>query len=68
MELRATFRWAAEGIGLMSLGRNLGIEYLVCLHINASIAIGIIKLRGVRRVRHLEVGWLWIRAAIEEDR
>ena len=59
-ELLATVRGAAEGIGLISLGRDLGIEYLIRLHIDASAALGIIERRGVGRVRHLEVGSLWI--------
>ena len=52
-ELLATVRGAAEGIGLISLGRDLGIEYLIRLHIDASAALGIIERRGVGRVRHL---------------
>ena len=56
----AAVRGAAEGIGLISLGRDLGIEYLIRLHIDASAALGIIERRGVGRVRHLEVGSLWI--------
>ena len=59
-ELPATVRGAAEGIGLISLGRDLGIEHLVHLHIDASAALGIIERRGVGRVRHLEVGSLCI--------
>ena len=56
----ATVRGAAEGIGLISLGRDLGIGHLVRLHIDALAALGIIEQRGVGRVRHLEVESLWI--------
>ena len=55
----ATVRRAAEGIGLILLGRDLGIQYLFRLHIGASAALGSIERRGVGRVRHLEVGSLW---------
>ena len=60
LELLATVRGAAEGIGLISLGRDLGFEYLVRLHIDASAALGTIERRGVGRVRHLEFGPLLI--------
>ena len=56
----AIVRGAADGIGFISLGRDLGIAHLVRLHIDASASLGIIEQRGVGRVRHLEVGSLWI--------
>ena len=51
---------AADGIGLISLGRDLGIEHLVSLHIDTSAALGHIEQRGAGRVWHLEVGSFWI--------
>ena len=59
-ELLATVRGAMGGIGLKSLARDLGMEFLVRLHADASAALGIIVRRGVGRVRHLDVGSLWI--------
>ena len=59
-ELISTVRSATEGIGLVSLGRDLGIEVLIRLHVDASAALGIVERRGVGRVRHLDVGSLWI--------
>ena len=56
----ANVRGATEGIGLISLVRVLGMEFLVRLHVDASSALGIIEMRGVGRVRHLDVGSLWI--------
>ena len=38
----------------------MGIEFLIRLRIDTSAALGIIERRGVGRVRHLEVGSLWI--------
>ena len=58
-ELLATVRSATEGIGLVLLARDLGMEFLVRLHVDASAALGIIERRGVGRVRHLDVGSLW---------
>ena len=59
-ELIATVRGATEAIGLVSLALDLGIVMLVRLHIDASAALGIIERRGVGRVRHLDVGTLWL--------
>ena len=55
-ELLATVRGAAEGIGLISLSADLGLQFKVRLHIDAAAALGIIERRGVGRVRHLDVG------------
>ena len=59
-ELLATVRGATEGIGLISLAWDLGMGFLVRLHVDASAALGIIERRGVGRVRHLDVGSFWI--------
>ena len=59
-ELIATVRGATEGIGLISLAQDLGLSLLVRLHVDASAAPGIIERRGVGRVRHLDVGALWL--------
>ena len=56
----ATVRGAAEGIGLISLASDMGIDFKVRLHIDAAAALGIIARRGVGRVRHLDVGTLWL--------
>ena len=54
-ELLATVQGAAEGIGLISLDRGLGSELFICLHIDASAALG---------------GWVALDtgAAVEEER
>ena len=59
-ELLATVKGATEGIGLTSLARDLGLALKVRLHIDAAAALGIIERRGVGRVRHLDVGTLWL--------
>ena len=59
-ELLASVKGAAEGIGLVSLGRDLGLEFKVRLHLDAAAALGILERRGVGKVRHLDVGSLWL--------
>ena len=59
-ELLASVKGAAEGIGMVSLAHDLGILIRVRLHIDASVALGILERKGVGRVRHLDVGSLWL--------
>ena len=59
-ELLATVRAASEALGMMALAADLGISLTTRLHIDASAALGILERRGVGRVRHLDVGALWI--------
>ena len=59
-ELLATVKAASEALGMMSLGEDLGISFRTRIHIDATAAMGILERRGVGRVRHLDVGTLWL--------
>ena len=59
-EQLSSVKGAAEGIGLVSLAKDLGIAIGVRLHIDAAAALGILERRGVGKVRHLDVGPLWL--------
>ena len=59
-ELIAVFRAACEGLGVISLADDFGIELKIRLHVDASAALGILQRQGVGRVRHLDVGVLWL--------
>ena len=59
-ELIGTVKAATEALGIISLGKDLGIYLQARLHVDASAAIGILDRRGVGRVRHLDVGMLWM--------
>ena len=60
-ELIASVKGAAEGLGIVSLGRDFGIELNIRLHLDAAAALGILERKGVGRVRHLDVASLWLR-------
>ena len=45
---------------MAALARDLGINLRTRLHVDASAALGILERRGVGRVRHLDVGTLWL--------
>ena len=42
------------------MAADLGIDLTVRIHVHASAALGILERRGVGRVRHLDVGTLWL--------
>ena len=45
---------------MISLADDFGIELEIRLHVDASAALGILQRQGVGRVRHLDVGVLWL--------
>ena len=59
-ELLAIVKAATEALGMISLAADLGIGLTARIHIDASAALGILERRGVGRVRHLDVGALWL--------
>ena len=59
-ELLAIVRAATEALGMISLAADLGIVLAARIHVDASAALGILERRGVGRVRHLDVGALWL--------
>ena len=42
------------------MAADLGIDLTARIHVDASAALGILERRGVGRVRHLDVGALWL--------
>ena len=59
-ELIAAVKAASEAWGVMSLAEDLGMQVKTRIHLDASAALGILERRGVGRVRHLDVGMLWL--------
>ena len=59
-ELLAIVRAATEALGCMSLAADLGWTFDTRLHVDAAAALGILERRGVGRIRHLDVGSLWL--------
>ena len=59
-ELGGLTRGAANGIGLRSIANDLGIQYKIQLHTDATAAMGMSRRLGVGKIRHLDTGLLWI--------
>ena len=59
-ELIAVLKPACEAIGMVPLADDLGIKLRVRLHVDAATALCILERQGVGRVRHLDIGVLWL--------
>ena len=59
-ELLAIVRAATEALGCMSLALDLGLTFDTRMHVDASAALGILERKGVGKIRHLDVGTLWL--------
>ena len=67
-ELYATLKAASEGLGLLSVAKDLGIWLSGEVWADASAALGIIKRRGLGKTRHIDTGLLWIQEVAAEKR
>ena len=61
----AMCKLAAEVIGLGSLAADLGKDLKAVLYADSSAAIAISKRRGSGKLRHINVGMLWIQEKTE---
>ena len=67
-ELYATLKAASEGLGMISIAKDLGIQLDGDVWGDASAALGIIKRRGLGKTRHIDTGLLWIQEVAAEKR
>jgi hypothetical protein len=67
-ELKGILKGAAEGLGLQSVGMDLNTELSVHLYTDSSAAMGMVNRKGLGRVRHVEVGELWIQDTVKQMR
>ena len=51
---------AAEGLGIIAVLRDFGLEAKLEIHSDATAAIGIANRQGLGRIRHIAVADLWI--------
>ena len=59
-EFIAVVKTACEVLGSVALAQDLGIDLHVRLHVDAVAAPRILERQGVGRVRHLDIGVLWL--------
>ena len=59
-ELVAMCKLSAEMLGLLSLARDLGREMRGVVYADSSAALAITQRRGSGKLRHINVGLLWV--------
>ena len=65
-ELTGIPKGAAQGLGLQSIARDLGISLTLRPMSDATAAIGISRRRGLGKVRHLATADLWMQDRIRK--
>ena len=63
-ELHGISKGAAQGIGLRSVARDLGLEFSIKVLTDAAAAIGIVRRRGLGKVWRLDVTDLWLQERV----
>ena len=66
-ELVAMCKLAAEMIGLGSMASDFGADMKILMYADSSAAIAIAKRRGAGKLRHINIGLLWIQNKTESD-
>ena len=65
-ELTGISKGAAQGLGLQSIAKDLGIHLPLRIMSDATAAIGISRRRGLGKVRHLATADLWMQDRIRK--
>ena len=55
------------GLGLRQTLKDLGFEYGIGVHSDATAAIGIARRRGMGKIRHLDCADLWVQEKIRNQ-
>ena len=63
-ELGGLCKGAAQGIGLRSVGSDLGLTYSLDMFTDATAAMGMSRRLGIGKLRHLDVSLLWIQGKV----
>ena len=67
-EYSAMATGCAEGLGLQSLGKDLGWKAEVRIWTDSSAAKAIGNRRGLGKLRHVELKWLWVQDMVKDGR
>ena len=67
-ELNGIGAGIAQGLGVQSICRDLGYNYNLRVHSDATAAIGIARRRGMGKIRHLDTTDLWVQEVVRSGR
>ena len=65
-ELTGLAKAGATAIGIQSVAQDLGMKLTIDIHSDSSAAIGIVRRRGLGRIRHLAVTDLWLQQKVRD--
>ena len=65
-ELTAMVKCTCEGLGLMSLLKDWGLQMSLTVLADSSAALGVARRRGAGKIRHVKIGLLWIQDMRDE--
>ena len=66
-ELYSLVKGAAQALGMMAVGRDLGVCLEARVHTDASAALGIIQRQGLGKLRHISIQFLWIQDKVRNN-
>ena len=64
-ELYGIVKAAVQGMGLVSVARDLGEELTMELYTDSSAAQGVCNRKGLGKVRHLDTNLLWVQDKVK---
>ena len=67
-EYYAMVTGCAEGLGLQALADDLGWKVMVRIWTDSSVAKAVASRRGLGKLRHVELKWLWVQDMVKEGR
>ena len=65
-ELSGLCKGAANGIGMRSVSKDLGLSFKINLLSDATAALGMSRRLGVGKMRHLDTSLLWIQSKVRD--
>ena len=65
-EFCAAIKGSAEAIGMQSILGDMGIRVRITIYTDSSAAKGTASRIGIGKVKHLDVGWLWIQESVRK--
>ena len=66
-EYYAMVKGAAVSMGISSMLKEIGISVELELKCDASAAVGMVKRRGLGKVRHIDVSQLWLQEKVADN-
>jgi hypothetical protein len=67
-EYYAMVTGGGEGLGMQALAEDLGWEVKVRVWTDSSAAKAVANQRGLGKLRHVELKWLWMQEMVKEGR